>query len=102
MKTTNPSLWICIHPKILASRTTTQIYDLLLIMAVCTKVPSYLEQGQRLENLFWRLGHYWLTPTVQCETGFEHDIQCPSNLPLSPTQPFRVPPAESKFISFTT
>ncbi|KAG2083891.1 hypothetical protein BD769DRAFT_1397879 [Suillus cothurnatus] len=33
MKTTNPSLWICIHPKILASRTTTQIYDLLLIMA---------------------------------------------------------------------
>lgn len=24
---------------------------------VCTKVASYLEQGQRLENLSWRLWH---------------------------------------------
>lgn len=30
---------------------------LTLFVQVCTKVASYLEQGQRLENLSWRLWH---------------------------------------------
>jgi hypothetical protein len=29
----------------------------LIIRQVCTKVAGYLEQGQRLENLSWRLWH---------------------------------------------
>jgi hypothetical protein len=29
----------------------------MLSSQVCTKVASYLEQGQRLENLSWRLWH---------------------------------------------
>jgi GATA-binding protein len=29
----------------------------LLWSQVCTKVASFLEQGQRLENLSWRLWH---------------------------------------------
>jgi hypothetical protein len=29
----------------------------LILLQVCTKVASYLEQGQRLENLSWRLWH---------------------------------------------
>lgn len=28
-----------------------------IVSQVCTKVASYLEQGQRLENLSWRLWH---------------------------------------------
>ena len=29
----------------------------LTVPQVCTKVASFLEQGQRLENLSWRLWH---------------------------------------------
>ncbi|KAG2090919.1 uncharacterized protein F5147DRAFT_658062 [Suillus discolor] len=39
---------------------------------VCTKVASYLEQGQHLKNLSWQLCHYWLMPTMQCKCKFEH------------------------------
>ena len=30
---------------------------MLTVVQVCTKVASFLEQGQRLENLSWRLWH---------------------------------------------
>jgi GATA-binding protein len=32
-------------------------YHINSFLQVCTKVASYLEQGQRLENLSWRLWH---------------------------------------------
>lgn len=43
--------WISILPCVPACS------KLCFFPQVCTKVASYLEQGQRLENLSWRLWH---------------------------------------------